>query len=579
MNKNKCFLYVRKSTDTEDKQVQSLEDQINTMTKKAESYWLEIIEIFQESMSAKAPGRYRFNEMISRIQSWEVKLILAWKLDRLTRNPVDSWTIQYMLQNWSLDKIITNDREYNPLDAWLLFSVETWMSNQFILDLKKSVKRWMDSKTDKGIFCARVPEWYINNKAEKTIEIDTERFHLIRKMWEMLLSWNYTVPQIMRIANNEWWFKRRSLWKYWWKKFHLSWFYKMFNNIFYTGDFLWKWNIKKWTHLPMVSYEEFYRAQEILWKKSLNIRWHTKEFAYTWFMKCWECGSAITAEEKIRIIKSTWEAKNYIYYRCTKKKKWWETCSQKPIRLEELEKQIDSYLSAIEIIPEFKQWALDILKNDYQNDILEKEMILKNLYKSLELSERQLNKLTDSLISEIITDEDYKIRKKYLIIEINKFKEQIDKLNKENDTSWKLTEDIFDFIIRARTKFNHWNLQTKKEIVISLGLNWVLNDWKLDIEAFPWFVPIKKLSIKIIHENPRLELIKNSTCKLNTSAKNSHISVWYSNKANFEQIYFWLKRVNMSYVSTFLRFYFLDFNLWKIKLESLSKKEKELYWV
>jgi len=54
-NKNNYFLYVRKSTDTEDKQVQSIDDQINVMKKKAQLLDINIVEVFQESMSAKAP--------------------------------------------------------------------------------------------------------------------------------------------------------------------------------------------------------------------------------------------------------------------------------------------------------------------------------------------------------------------------------------------------------------------------------------------------------------------------------------------------------------------------------------------
>jgi hypothetical protein len=46
-----------------------------------------------------------------------------------------------MLQNSTIEKIITNDREYNRGDSGLIFSVETGMSNQFLLDLKKNVKR------------------------------------------------------------------------------------------------------------------------------------------------------------------------------------------------------------------------------------------------------------------------------------------------------------------------------------------------------------------------------------------------------------------------------------------------------
>jgi DNA invertase Pin-like site-specific DNA recombinase len=121
------------------------------MKKKAKSMWINIVKVFTESMSAKAPWRFRFNEMVQRIENWEARWIISWKLDRLTRNPVDTGTIQYMLQDNRLDVIVTNDREYFPQDSWLIFSVETWMANQYILDLIKNVRRWLDSKYAKWI--------------------------------------------------------------------------------------------------------------------------------------------------------------------------------------------------------------------------------------------------------------------------------------------------------------------------------------------------------------------------------------------------------------------------------------------
>ncbi len=118
----KYFLYARKSQESEDRQVQSLEDQINIMKKKAEYLWITIVNTFIESKSAKAPWREEFNKMIAQIYEWKAKGIISWKLDRLSRNPIDTGTIQYMLQTWLIDKIITNDRDYNPVDAGLLFN-------------------------------------------------------------------------------------------------------------------------------------------------------------------------------------------------------------------------------------------------------------------------------------------------------------------------------------------------------------------------------------------------------------------------------------------------------------------------
>ena len=54
---NGYFLYARKSTDVEDKQVLSIESQLNELREFAKREGLEIIEEFSEAKTAKEPGR------------------------------------------------------------------------------------------------------------------------------------------------------------------------------------------------------------------------------------------------------------------------------------------------------------------------------------------------------------------------------------------------------------------------------------------------------------------------------------------------------------------------------------------
>ena len=74
----KFFLYARKSTDVEDKQVRSIEDQIAELRAFAKQENLNVIEIFIEKRSAKIPGRPIFNDMLNRIEQGEANGILAW---------------------------------------------------------------------------------------------------------------------------------------------------------------------------------------------------------------------------------------------------------------------------------------------------------------------------------------------------------------------------------------------------------------------------------------------------------------------------------------------------------------------
>jgi DNA invertase Pin-like site-specific DNA recombinase len=144
----KFVLYARKSTESDERQIQSIDDQINYWTRRAQELGdIEIVRVYTEERSAKEPGnRPEFEKMFCDIKRERIDGVLCWKLDRLTRNPVDSGKVQYALQRGRIERIITSDREYRPEDSGLIFSVETGMANQYILDLSRNTKRGMEGK-------------------------------------------------------------------------------------------------------------------------------------------------------------------------------------------------------------------------------------------------------------------------------------------------------------------------------------------------------------------------------------------------------------------------------------------------
>ncbi len=81
---NQYFLYTRKSTDVEDKQVMSIEAQLNELRALAVKDGLSVTQEFVEKQSAKAPGRPIFNELLARIEKGEAQGIilrpLLWRL-------------------------------------------------------------------------------------------------------------------------------------------------------------------------------------------------------------------------------------------------------------------------------------------------------------------------------------------------------------------------------------------------------------------------------------------------------------------------------------------------------------------
>ena len=70
------FLYCRKSSEDDGRQVLSIDSQIGTLTDLAASQGIAISRTFSESKSAKEPGRDKFNDMLVRIEKGEANGIV-----------------------------------------------------------------------------------------------------------------------------------------------------------------------------------------------------------------------------------------------------------------------------------------------------------------------------------------------------------------------------------------------------------------------------------------------------------------------------------------------------------------------
>ncbi len=60
----KCFIYCRKSSEDEERQVLSIEAQLHELREYAKQQNLFVVKEFYESKTAKEPGREIFNEML-----------------------------------------------------------------------------------------------------------------------------------------------------------------------------------------------------------------------------------------------------------------------------------------------------------------------------------------------------------------------------------------------------------------------------------------------------------------------------------------------------------------------------------
>lgn len=520
--KNKYFVYLRKSTDAEDRQIQSIEDQKKELEKVARQFQLGIAGVFQESKSAKAPGRPEFNKMIADIRKGKASGILCWKINRLARNPVDGGEIQWLLQQGIIRSIQTPAREYKTGDNIIMMSVELGMANQFSLDLSKDVRRGMISKAEKGWRPGRAPIGYKNDrygeKGDKKVLVDEKKFPGVRKMWDLMLTGNYSVPKIIDIANDKW--GLRTKYRKTETKLQERHGYTIFTNPFYYGEYEFAGNIHQGKHKPMITRDEFDFVQKILGKKGKPQTRH-KDLPYRGIIRCGECGCSITTEVKIKRLKSDNSLKSYLYHRCTKRKLGVK-CNQKPIAYDELNKQVFKTLNRITIPQSYLDFALEVLNEENVLESENRTTLIKNQQKAFDDCLKRIDNLIKLYISpdnakrELLSDQEFKDQKAALLKEKMNIQQELKKLDERINDWMDLTEQTFKFATYAKANFANGDYETKTRILHALGSNFILKDGKLGIELKKQYHLIENGIKAIEAKSAGLELEKFSIEKAKT---------------------------------------------------------------
>ncbi len=506
-----AILYARRSTsDRDERQVQSIEDQVRLMRAKARQEGLKIAHELTESQSAKAPqNRPQFERMLRSLDNGEGDVILCWHLNRLFRNSVDMAAIQWRLQKGIICRIVTPDRVYLPEDNVLLFYMEAGVSNQTVLDLSKAVRRGMQSKIEKGWSPHRAPSGYLNEKwqekGQRTIVVDPQRFKLLRQAWGLMLSGGYSVNEVRRVLNDEWHYRSPQRRRTGGEPMARNTLYSLFSNPFYAGHFVHNGRWHRGAHEPMVTWAEFERVQTLLGRVvpfqaqgeeplSAPHRQPQKyNLTYCGLMHCTLCGGLITGHT---IRKKS--GRRYTYYFC---QNFGGACRKTAVREETLDEMVNEQLSRLFLLPEFDEWARQELENWRGTTQVVQESIAQGGNETLDELDRQLDSLLTLKIKELISDDEFATRRTTLLNERTRLESALSEKEGEQKAARQAVENALDFINNAQTKFAQGDASLRRAIVGALSSNLAFTRGKVLLEPHPLLEELRRE-----HENGAADL-------------------------------------------------------------------------
>ena len=426
------FLYARKSTDIDDKQILSIDDQLSELRALAKREGLEIATEFTEKRTAKVPGRPIFNDMMERIQRGEAQGIICWKLDRLARNPVDDGLVSWLLQQTTIQRIATPERSYYSADNVLTMSVEFGMANQYVRDLAYNTLRGLKAKARRGEYPGPARVGYINNPRTKRHDVDRRKAPLVVRAFEIYAEGQSRFEDIAAFfyekgirtgsrsgsGGGKPWSKNRVK--------------RVLTDTFYYGDFEYAGEIHRGTHTPILSKQLFDRVQAALENRGHPQKAKKDPQALCGgLLRCGECSCSITGEVIIKRQKNG-NVHRYVYYRCTKKR---GPCSQGAIRGEALETQLSALLARYAPPQGWAEQMLALADKDEQDAGKVAMVAVRELRATIAGIDEKASRLTDLYVEQDIERNAYLERKRALMSERRSAEEQIGRLERDA-TAW-----------------------------------------------------------------------------------------------------------------------------------------------
>ncbi len=349
-NKNlKYCLYARKSTESDERQAMSIDSQIKEMMEQANKEGLNIVEIRQESHSAKLSGaRPVFKQLIYDIDKGLFNAILTWAPDRLSRNAGDLGALVDLMDRKQLLHIKTYSQTFsnNPNEKFLLMILcsQAKLENDH---RGENVKRGIRAKCERGWRPCMSPLGYHNRTINgvNDLVLDEVKAPILREMFELVAYCGFSGRSVKRYLDKEKNFLSRRG-----KKLALGRLYEILKNPFYCGDFEYPVGSGNWykgKHEPLITRELFNKVQEKL-ATSDKPNSEKHDFPFTRTIRCSTCGSHLTGEERTKQLKNGNRVK-YVYYHCLRGKDKDFDCKEPYIREDDLVTQLVEIINEVEI--------------------------------------------------------------------------------------------------------------------------------------------------------------------------------------------------------------------------------------
>ena len=425
--KKLCGIYMRVSTEDQAREGFSLPEQKERLEAYCKFNGYKIVEYYTDAGISAKTGNFRpeYDRMLEDGKQGKINMIIALKLDRITRSTRDWETLMDYLEKYNINIAFVND-DINTTTAngkmvsRIMMSVSQneieRTSERTIIGLEGAIKQ--------GHIPARAPLGY--KHIDKKLVPDPLTKDIVIRIYNLYFE-GLTYNTIAKLFNKE-----KVLDKTNWKDTSIL---KIITNVIYKGDYIQGKTTRNPRYFPdvvepIVS-RELWDSCQVQKKKNQRNYMRSQTYIFLQKLKCPKCGRILAGGASHKIKADKW----YYYYRC-------EKCRGN-IREHEIEDSIKELLSDIfEYDSVVNEFFLPVLQNKIHNPKEEFEKELTNL-------NNKKARIRKAYIDELFTEEEYKE-------ETNTTENKIKDIQKkilENEQVSKLNLTVDDILVKRDMDF------------------------------------------------------------------------------------------------------------------------------
>ena len=449
-------IYVRVSTDDQRDSGYSIDSQIRELTNYCKKKKYDIVDIYNDAgYSGKNMNRPNIQRLLNDIKRGCIDIVLAVKVDRLTRSNYDGQNLLKTLEKYNVQlELIYEQYDIDNHYGEMMFGMNLLFAQRERKEISARTKKCLEEAVKEGKYPTQCPLGYVRNQLGH-LEVDPVSSLVVKDIFELYAS-GMSMNAIAVIFEEE---KRYNKKNTRWREDKIK---KILNNPIYKGECHWRRSTTNGknpiivipNHSPkIVSDELFDRCQEQIEKnklggygKNINI--------FQSIVKCPYCSKTMS---NYYTIKKRPSGDKEIFFVCCRVK----SCKghKKTYNTEKIENALIELLNLIAI--DYKENKYSLLL-PYQ----EKNSELNDINKALDKLEKEQKKLMELYLNSsidigIINDKSQSIQN-----EINKLNMKKVKLEEYdvNTKNYSLKEMLDNKNHSSIIGFdNAWNLLDRKD--------------------------------------------------------------------------------------------------------------------